>query len=75
MVEDLYHLIFLKIFGSLSPNKDTRARCCNIVTNLLVCLLDEQCSIIVVAEDAFNNPDIANELYLWGVLQYHRNME
>ena len=23
----------------------------------------------VVVEDAFNHPDIANELYLWGVLQ------
>ena len=28
----------------------------------------------VVAEDAFNHPDRANELYLWGVLQAHRVM-
>ena len=28
----------------------------------------------VVAEDAYNNPNIENELYLWGVFQDHRVM-
>ena len=28
----------------------------------------------VVADDAFNHPDRANEIYLWGVLQAHQVM-
>ena len=50
------------------------ATCWNIVTTLLVCLFDELRVVRVVAEDAFNHPDIANKLYLWGVFQAHRVM-
>ena len=41
------------------------------MTNLLLCLFDELRAVIVVAEDAFNNPGRDNELYLWGILQAH----
>ena len=39
-----------------------------------MCLFYELFAVRVVAEDAFNNPDIANELYFWGLLQAHRVM-
>ena len=71
MVEDLYHWLYLKCFGSRSPNKEAMATCWNIVTTLLVCLFDELHAARVVAEDAFNYPDRANEVYLWGVFQDH----
>ena len=71
MVEDLYHRMCLKCFGSQSPNKEARATCWNIVTTLLVCLFDELRAVRVVAEEAFNHPDKANALYLWGILQAH----
>ena len=74
VVEDLYHRLYLKCFGSRSPNKEARATCWNIMTTLLVCLFDELRAARAVAEDEFNHPDIANELYLWGVLQAHRIM-
>ena len=44
------------------------------MTTLLVCLFDEIHAVRVVAEDAFDHPDRANELYVWGVLQAHRVM-
>ena len=42
--------------------------------SLLVCLFDEIRAVRVVAEDAFNHPDRANKLYLWGILQAYRFM-
>ena len=60
MVEVFYHRLYLKCFGSLSPNKEARATCWNIVKNILVCLFDELCSVIEVAEDAFNHPGRSN---------------
>ena len=44
------------------------------MTTLLVYLFDELSAVQVVAEDDSNYPDIANEPYLWGVLQDHRVM-
>ena len=44
------------------------------MTNLLVCLFYELRAVRAVAEDDFNHPDIANELYLWGVFQHYRFM-
>ena len=68
MVGDLYHRIYIKYFGYRSPNKDAKAPCWNIVTTPLVCLFNELHVVRVVADDALKNPDIENELYLWGVL-------
>ena len=45
------------------------------MTTILVCLFDELSAVQVVAEDAFNNTNIENELYLWGVFQDHQVME
>ena len=41
------------------------------MTTLLLCLFDELRAVRVVAEDAFNHTDRANEIYLWGVFQAH----
>ena len=72
VMEDLYHHLCIKCFGSRSPNKEERYTCWNIVTTLFVCLLDELLAVRLVAEDAFNYPYRFNKLYLWGVLQDHR---
>ena len=68
VAEDLYHHLYLKCFGSRSLNKEARATCWIIVTTLLVCIFDELHVVRVVADDAFNHPDRAKELYLWGLL-------
>ena len=75
VVEDFYHRVFLKCFGSQSPNKEARATCWNVVTTLLVCLVDELHAVRVVTEDTFNCSDRENKLYLCGVLQAHQVME
>ena len=62
VVEDLYHRMFLKCFGSQSSNKEAWATWWNIVTTLLVCLSDELRAVRLVVEDAFNHPDRENEL-------------
>ena len=36
-----------------------------------MCFFDELRAARVVAEDSFNNPDRANKIYLWSVLQAH----
>ena len=64
-VEYLYHQICLQFFGSISPNKEARATCWNIVTTLI--FFNELLVILVVPEDVFNHPDRSNEIYLWGV--------
>ena len=74
VVVDLYHLLLLKGFGSQSPKKEASVTCWNIVKTLLVCLFDELRALRVVAGEAFNCLDIANELYLWVVFQDHRVM-
>ena len=74
VVEDLYHPMCLKCFGSQGTNKEARDIFWNIVTTLLVFLSDKLCAVRVVSEDAFNYPDRANKIYLWGVLQDHRVM-
>ena len=38
VVEDLYHRLRLKFFGSQSPNKEARSTYWNILTTLIVCL-------------------------------------
>ena len=68
VVEDFYHRICLKCFGYRSPNKEARDMCWDVLMTLLVCIFDELRAVQVVAEDAFNNPDRANEIYLWSVL-------
>ena len=73
-MEGLYHHLCLKCFGSLSPNKEARYTCWNIVTTIFVCLFDELLAVRLVVKDAFNYPGRANQLYLWGVLQAHRVM-
>ena len=75
VVEDFYRWLFLGCFGSRSPNKEARATCCNIVTTLLVCLFDELQSVWVVEDYAFNRPDRANEIHLWGLSRDHQVME
>ena len=74
MVEDLYHRLCLKCFIYRISKKEARATCCNIVTTIIVCLFDELRAVRVVANDMFNHTDRANELYLWGVLQAHRDI-
>ena len=64
----------IKCFGYRIPNKEARAKCCNIVTTLLVCSFDEMSEVRVVVGDYFNHPYIMNVLYLWGLLQDHRVM-
>ena len=44
------------------------------MTTLLVCLFDKLRAVRVVAEDAFNHPDRAKIIYLWGVLKANRVM-
>ena len=39
-----------------------------------MCLYDKLRDVLVVSEDAFNNPDRANKLDFWGILQAHRVM-
>ena len=74
-MSDFYRNLKVTAFGSETPGDAGSKMCWRVVTTCLRVFFQELRSARVVAENAFNYPDRANALYLWGVVQAHRVMK